>query len=130
MGAAAQFERRPHLHHPDPVAVLLREERHRAKLDRVGIRQFPSFDHPVFQHLVVHLALDGAEQRRLDRPMMGEVEAESPRLHQRSLLPDVGAEVLAERPVDQMGRAVIALDIPAARPIDSRLDDAQAGNLQ
>src|SRR4051812_39812920 len=54
--------------------------------------------------------------------MMGKVEAEALRLNQRTLLPDMMAQALAQYVVDQVRGAVIALDVVAPGGIDRRME--------
>ena len=121
VGPTAQLDRRAHLDDADAIAVLLGEERHGAEGERIGIGHLASGDDRVAENGIVHLVLDPMKRVRVDGPVMGEVEAQSLRLHQTALLPDMGPEMLAERVVHEMRGAVVALDIVPPRRIDRRV---------
>ena len=67
------------------------------------------------------------------RAGMGEIESEPPRLDQRALLRHMGAEHLAQRLVQKMGRRVIGARCRAAGVIDLEIDhlaDLQRADLE
>jgi hypothetical protein len=96
------------------IAVLLRKESHRTQRECVGIGHAPCGHGDVVPDPGVHLPLDGLQHLRIDRPVMGKVEPEVILVHQRTLLPDVGSEIFAQRCVNQVSRAVVSLDVAAA----------------
>ncbi len=73
----------------------------------------------------VRQRLDPVELGLGDRLVVAEVEAQPVRADVRAGLLDVGAEHLAQRPVQDVGRGVVAADRVAARSVD-RGDDLVA----
>ena len=120
MRAAAELDRRAHLHHPHHVAVLLREEGHRAERERVRIGHLARDDLLIRQHQPVHLVLDGLERGGVDRAVVREVEPEPLGLHQRSLLPHVRAQEFPEGVMHEVRGAVVPLDVVPPRRVHRR----------
>ena len=98
------------VHHPDSLAVLVAEERDRPFGLRLGAGQLLGPYGHVGQDLgideVFHLVELGPGHRRV----VGEVETQPVRGHQRTLLLDVLAEHLPQSPVEQVGPGVVAPD--------------------
>ena len=94
MGAAAQLRAELAIadrHHPDLVAILFAEERHRARRDRL-LRVADRSIHGAFlQDLVVDELLDGRALLRRQRGEVHEVEAQAVGRDQRAGLLDVRA---------------------------------------
>ena len=74
----------------------------------------------VGENLGVDEVLHARRLFRGKRPVMGEIEPQSVRRHQRALLLDVITEHLAQRPVQQVGAGVIAPDGGPAVGVDRR----------
>src|SRR5207249_4914959 len=75
-----------HREDADDVAVLLLEDRHRATLARLGLREDLGLDGRVGEDLPVHHVLDLLDLLRGERPAGGVVEAEPIRADERALL--------------------------------------------
>ena len=107
VGAAAQLDRVAHLHHPHPVAVFLAEQGDGANVHGLLHAHFADHHLVVGAHLAVHLALDRRQLAGIHRLEVGKVEAQAVGRHQRALLRHVGAKQASQRPVQQVGRAVV-----------------------
>ena len=83
----------------------------------------------VEQNFVVHLLLDVAQFRRIDRGEMRKIESQACRLDERSGLLDVRAENVAQRGVHQVRRRVIALDVLAPRAVGVARDAVAHGKF-
>ena len=144
MGAAAQLDgicvagleaavRDAHGHDAHLVAVFLAEQRQRPLLDgRVGRHQM-GLDRRVLQDHGVGQILDRADLVLAHGLGMGEVEAQAPRLHERALLGHMGAEDLAERLVQKMGRGMMRPGRAPAGVIDlehDRIAEREIAGLQ
>ena len=109
---AAQLERDPrYVDHPDDVAVLLGEERHRTRRDRLLVLHLTGRDGEVLPDVRVHLFLDARQRRVVDRAVVREVEPQPIGRDHRPLLAYVGPEDLAQGGVHQVRRRVVALDV-------------------
>ena len=86
-------------------------------------------DFAVEQNFVVHLLLDVAQFRRIDRREMRKIESQARRLDQRAGLLDVRAENVAQRGVHQVRRRVIALDVLAPRAVGVARDAVAHGEF-
>ena len=121
VGAAAELDRGSHLHHAHQVAVLLGEERHRAERQRVGIghlaRDRPASLASTSSFTSCSMACSVSASIG---PVVREVEPQPVGLHQRALLPHVGAQVLPERVVHQVRGAVVPLDVVPPRRVHRR----------
>ena len=129
MGAAAQLDRvglavlaQAHRDHAHLVAVLLAEQRHGARADRVVARHDPHARLVVAAQEVVDLGLDRPDLVRRHRPGLAEVEAQPIRRHQRALLRHMLAEMPAQRCVQQVGGRMRAADAVAAGGVGLELD--------
>ena len=132
MGAAAQLPRVvPDLHDPDPVAVLLAEQRQRAHRPGLVDRGLERPDLQVVDEDLVDLVLRLLEHRGRHRPDGGEVEPEPARRVLRARLGRGVAERAAERAVHQVRGGVRAGDRAAPLDVDlgahRRPDDQLAG---
>ena len=99
------------------LAVFLAEEGEGAlgllvEVDLVGL------DLRVVDDPLVHELLDLPELGVGHRLEMGEVEAQPVRRVERAGLADMGAQHLAQRPVQEVGGRVVALDRAPAREVD------------
>ena len=123
VGAAAQFGREiPHAQHPHPVAVLLPEEGQRALFDRLAERHFPAVHLGVRPHVGVDAIFDLGQPVRLDRAGVGEIEAQPVGRDQRSGLPDVRAQNLAQHRVQNVGGRMVQAYRLASRGVDVEAD--------
>ena len=130
MGAAAKFHRgavqfswlAADLHHPDQVAVLVAEELHDvlAALDR-GVRDFLPRHRELLVDGTVDHFLHLRDLLRSDRGAV-EVEAQAELVDRGTLLRGVLRNDLVERPVEQVGRAVVGLDRPPAGGVELERD--------
>ena len=103
MGAAAELHGElAHLHDPHRLAVLLAEDRHRAFGLRLFQRQDLRHHGEAGEDGVVDQGADLRQLLRRDRLEMGEVEAQTVRLHQGPGLMDVSAQDLLEGGVQEM----------------------------
>ena len=109
MGAAAELARDAvDLDHAHPLAVFLAEQRHRAELLGLGAVHLQPAHRPALLDPLVDAVLDRAQLLGAERLAVGEVEAQLVGAHRRARLADVGAEPLAQRRVQQVGRRVVA----------------------
>src|SRR5205809_839374 len=99
----------------DALAVLLAEERERARAQRFVEVHLLARDLDVGLDLLVDEVLDLLHLAVLDGRAVGEVEAQVIGRHQRAGLRDVRAEHLAERGVEQMRPGVVLAQALAAR---------------
>ena len=127
MRAAAQFNRKiAHPHHAHDVAVLVAEERERAGLDRVVVGHLFGRDLGVFADTRVDLLFDRRQVALADRARVREIEAQAIGRDHRARLMDTGAEHVAQRVMQDMGRGMIEHRGVVARAIDDELDAASA----
>ncbi len=124
MGAAAQFDAvgavvlDPHRQDADLVAIFLAEQRHRALGDRLVRAHQAGRDRLVVADVRIHLGLDRGDVVGAERAVVREVEAEAVGRDQAALLRHVRAEPVAQRGVEQVGRAMIGADRAAALLVD------------
>ena len=118
MGAAAQLYRETrHGDHPHALAVLLAEQRHRAGGNRLLRRAFLGFHRLVPEDMLVDEAFNLGQLPGGDGLVMGDVEPQPIRRHQRSGLPHMRADHGAQRRVQQVRRRMVAANIVAARGV-------------
>jgi hypothetical protein len=109
------------------LAVLLAEEGEGALGLLVEVH-LVGLDLRVLEDLLVDQLLDLAELRVRDRLEVREVEAQAVRGIEGAGLADVGAEDLAQGPVEEVGRRVVALDGAPADEVDREVGGgARAG---
>src|SRR2546422_5710833 len=78
MRPAAQLERHAtNVYDADHVAILLAEQGHRARRDRVFIGHLAGLDRQILPHVRIDLGFDGGELVALDRAVMAEIEPRS-----------------------------------------------------
>ena len=119
VGAAAQFGREiAHAQHPHPVAVFLSEKGQRALFDRLAEGRFPAAHLGVRPHVGVDAVFDLGQQVRLDRAGVRKIEAQPVGCDQRSRLPDVRPQDLAQHGVQNMRRRMIQACGLAPRGVD------------
>ena len=94
--------------HPYVVAVLLAEQRNRARGDRRLVAHRAGHRLVVREDLLVHERLDSCDLGGRHRREVRGVEAQPLGLDQRALLLHVAAEQLAQRRVQEVRRRVIA----------------------
>src|SRR5690625_1501903 len=133
MRAAAKLERidpsrRPravqalaHRDDADLLAIFLAEKGPRAHGFGLVRCHQPCLDGGVLADIGVHLALDRVQFGAIHRLLMGEIEAQPIRCHQRAPLRDMLAKLLAERLMQQMGGRVVCPDRAAAVMIDDKM---------
>src|SRR5687768_16775668 len=105
MGAAAELDRiLGHRENANDVAVLLLEDRHRAALLRLRLREDFGLDRRIREDLLVHEIFDLLDVLRRERLVRRVVEPKTIRADERSLLRRAVADDLAERPVKKVRR--------------------------
>ena len=120
MGAAAQLDRvAPRLEDPHDLAVLVAEEGDGAQLAGLVHGGLEVAHRGVVEDLAVGQVLDGSDLLGADRLEVAEVEPQPVGRHQRALLLHMGAEHLAQRPVQDVGAGVVAADGVAAVAVDA-----------
>jgi hypothetical protein len=97
----------------DDLAVLLAEQRHRALSNRLLARQVLNLHGIVREDGLVHRAGHDRDLLLRQHPVMREVEAQPVGRDERTRLPDVVAEEIAQLGVKQVGGGVVAHDVPA-----------------
>ena len=107
----------------DLVAVLLTEERHRARRNRLLSGTHVGGNQRVLHDLLVDDSLDAQELVGRDRLEMLEVEAQAVRRDERAGLLHVRAEHLAQGRMQQVGSRVVAPRGVAYVGIHLRIDD-------
>ena len=113
----------PGRHHPDDIAILLAEKRHRAGGARFRQGLLLEGQLHTVEDAAVDQRLDFADLLRRQRPVMREIESQPVRRDERALLMDVLAQYLTKGRVQKVGRGVIPFRIatPVARDDGSRL---------
>ena len=96
------------LQHPNIIAVFFAEQGHRSRLHGLIHRHQPGLYRAVASYLGIDDRFNGLHLLRGHRLEVGEVEAQSLRIHQRALLFHLITQNLAQRPVQKVGRGVIA----------------------
>src|SRR5690606_38341860 len=113
------------LDHSNDVAVLLAEERHGATIDRLPVAHPADADVRIRPDRLVDQPLDLGTLILRERTGVREVEPQTIRRNQRTLLEDVLAEDPSQRRVQQVGRRVVTLRIPTSRRLDLGVDGAR-----
>ena len=108
------------LEHPHTLAVLVAEERNRPEFPGLVHRGLEVAHGIVAQYFRVRQVLDALQLLVRHRGEMGEVETQPLGIHRGSLLLDVVAEHLTQRPVQHMRRSVVATDRGAPVHLDGR----------
>ena len=109
--------------HAHFIAVLLAEQRHRARLDRLVRRHHADFRRSVLADDGVHFGLDRFDVLARHRRGVREVETEIVGLDQRALLRDVLAQTVAQRRMQQVRRRMVGADLGAAHAVDLQFGD-------
>ena len=105
-----------HLDGSHHLFVLLPEERHRPRIDRLAVVPIVR-DHRLrgTQDPAIHQFLHAANLLRRERLAIGEVEPQPVGRHQRSGLTHSRTQNVPQRRLEQVGRRVVALDRSAPR---------------
>ena len=128
VGAAAQLDRimlidiAAHAEDADFVAIFFAEQRQRAGGNGVVGGHQPGADNLVGADLGVHVGLDLGDLGRAQGLGVRKIEAQAVGRDQAALLGDVAAEAMAQRGVEQMGRAVVGADRGAAFGVDDLVE--------
>ena len=131
VGAAAELARDAvDLDHPHPLAVFLAEQRHRAELLGLGPRPC-SASAPARLALIHSLTRSSTSRSSsgLERLAVGEVEAQLVGADRGAGLAHVGAEPLAQRRVQEVGRGVVAHRRVAGLAVDHRPRPRSPGSI-
>src|SRR5262245_12885133 len=107
--------------HAHLVAVLLLEDRDRAGRHRVGVRHLAQARGGVLLDPPVHQILDRGDLPAREGSVVGEVEAQPVRRHQRALLDRLRAEHAPERRVQEVRPRVVAHRRRSRRGVDDEL---------
>ncbi len=129
VGAAAQLAGPvAEADHPDDVAVLLAEERHRARGTGLGDRPVADVERQRGAHLLVHQPADPLQLVRRQGAVEGEVEGRVVRPDVRAALEGGVAQHGVERLVEEVGGRVVAGGRQAPLLVHRRLDRLPGGD--
>ena len=118
MRTTAQLERAASLEHSNNVAVFVAKKCDGTFIGCRLFRHFVGAHLAIGDHFGVRHLLDAANLSRRDGFVVAEVEPQSIRRHERAGLLHVFAQDLAQRPVQHMGRGVIAPGRRSGNTID------------
>ena len=112
---------------PHAVTVFFTKQRNSAVVEGFLVRHLGPGDALIGTHPGVDAALDVALLLDADRLVVGKVEAQTLRRHQRTRLCGVFTQHIAQGTLEQVSGRVITLDVPTAHAIDNRLGNRPTG---